>query len=62
MIITIITGIIIKTHKSCVCRGRISSSGQIKLSIFGTVYTVCFAILFFYEVAVSSSKDLINTQ
>lgn len=36
-----------------VCRGRISSGGQIKLSIFGTVYTVCFAILFFYEVAVS---------
>ncbi|RMX60692.1 hypothetical protein pdam_00014526 [Pocillopora damicornis] len=35
-----------------VTRGRISSSGQIKLSIFGTVYTVCFAILFFYEVAV----------
>ena len=39
--------------ESFVCRGRISSSGQIKLSIFGTVYTVCFAILFFYEVAVS---------
>jgi len=35
-----------------VTRGRISSAGQIKLSIFGTVYTVCFAILFFYEAAV----------
>ncbi|XP_068685269.1 transmembrane protein 145-like [Montipora foliosa] len=35
-----------------VTRGRISSSGQIKLSIFGTVYTLCFAILFFYEASV----------
>ncbi|XP_073255470.1 transmembrane protein 145-like [Porites lutea] len=35
-----------------VTRGRISSSGQIKLSVFGTVYAVCFAILFFYEASV----------
>lgn len=38
-------------------RGRISSSGQIKLSIFGTVYTVCFAVLFFYEAAVSTTEQ-----
>ncbi|KAL9965057.1 hypothetical protein ACROYT_G028785 [Oculina patagonica] len=42
-----------------VTRGRISSSGQIKLSIFGTVYTVCFAILFFYEVAVFDPGEVL---
>lgn len=42
-----------------VTRGRISSSGQIKLSIFGTVYTVCFAILFFYEAAVFDPGEVL---
>ncbi|XP_020621574.1 transmembrane protein 145-like [Orbicella faveolata] len=42
-----------------VTRGRISSGGQIKLSIFGTVYTVCFAILFFYEVAVFDPGEVL---
>ncbi|KAJ7382299.1 hypothetical protein OS493_035880 [Desmophyllum pertusum] len=42
-----------------VTRGRISSSGQIKLSIFGTVYTVCFAILFFYEIAVFDPGEVL---
>ncbi|PFX15240.1 Transmembrane protein 145 [Stylophora pistillata] len=42
-----------------VTRGRISSSGQIKLSIFGTVYTVCFAVLFFYEAAVFDPGEVL---
>lgn len=42
-----------------VTRGRISSGGQIKLSIFGTVYTLCFAILFFYEVAVFDPGEVL---
>jgi len=50
---------ILTTHIIICCsffRGRISSSGQIKLSIFGTVYSVCFAVLFFYEAAVSKTE------
>ncbi|XP_029186224.2 transmembrane protein 145-like isoform X2 [Acropora millepora] len=42
-----------------VTRGRISSSGQIKLSIFGTVYSVCFAVLFFYEAAVFDPGEVL---
>ncbi|XP_028401841.1 transmembrane protein 145-like [Dendronephthya gigantea] len=32
-----------------VTRGRMSSSGQVKLSVFSTLYCVCFIILFIYE-------------
>ncbi|CAB3987852.1 transmembrane 145-like, partial [Paramuricea clavata] len=32
-----------------VTRGRISSSGQVKLSVFSTLYCFCFVILFIYE-------------
>lgn len=42
-----------------VTRGRISSAGQIKLSIFGTIYTLCFAILFFYEAAVFDPGEVL---
>lgn len=34
-------------------RGRISSSGQVKLAVFSTLYTFCFIILFIYEQIVS---------
>lgn len=32
-----------------VTRGRISSSGQVKLAVFTTLYSISFAILFIYE-------------
>ena len=41
-----------------VTRARISSSGQVKLAVFSTLYCFCFIILFIYEQIVSNPVPL----
>jgi Rhodopsin-like GPCR transmembrane domain len=36
-----------------ITRGRISTGGSIKIAIFMTLYSVIYAVLFFYQAAVS---------
>jgi len=38
-----------------VTRGRISTSGSIKLAVFMTVYVLAYAALFIYQAYVSSA-------
>lgn len=39
-----------------VCRARISHSGSVKLSIYMTIYTITYVILFIYEAEVEQPQ------
>ena len=38
-----------------ITRGRLSTSGSIKIAVFMTLYTITFIVLFIYEAVVSIS-------
>lgn len=41
-----------------ITRGRISTSGSIKIAIFMTLYTIAYAVLFLYQAVVCTLHSL----
>jgi len=52
-ILVFILMLILMAKGFTITRGRISTSGSVKIAVFMTLYVITYAILFIYEAAVS---------